>query len=292
MIYVVLDGRLGNNLFQIAAARSLSENVTLCFKDALQIKHFENYKNTLYKDYPVVDFIPKCKRYTDPFYNHQPIPYVEGEDLIIEGSFQSYKYFNEQIVRGLFPIDLQTKQIIDERYRELLQRPITCIHVRRGDYLQYPHRHPFCGKNYYMNAINYIGKEERFIVCSDDIAWCKRIFKGNNFFFVENSTPLIDFYIQTQCSSNIISNSSFSWWGAWLNPNPQKKVIAPSMWYGIDLKNLNTNDLLPSSYVILENRYSLLQYLHAICLSFKTYIANKIPVVRKIANKCIHRKDL
>jgi len=83
-------------------------------------------------------------------------------------------------------------------------------------------------------------------VFSDDIAWCKQNFKGDNIEFSERS-PVEDLNLQLACEHNIIANSSMSWWGAFLNKNPSKIVIAPNKWFG-PAQPHNTKDLLPSEW--------------------------------------------
>jgi hypothetical protein len=77
-----------------------------------------------------------------------------------------------------------------------------------------------------------VGNNGLFIVCSDDMAWCKDNFKGANFVFIEGEMDIIDLLIMSKCKNQIIANSSFSWWSAWLNTNKSKKVIAPAQWFG------------------------------------------------------------
>ena len=287
MIYIPLRGRLGNNMFQIATAANLSNEYTLCITHPSQIQYVESYKNTFFKNIPIIESVPdNVKRYEEPFFHFSEIPYVNGDDIIIDGYFQSYKYFNQELIQRMFSIDIITKQEIFKRYGEILKSgETTSINVRRGDYLQQPHRHPFCGKNYFLDAINILGNKQNYIVSSDDINWCKKAFIGTNFHFVENATPMIDLFIQTVCTNNIISNSSFSWWGAYLNPNPTKKVIVPKRWFGMDCKDLNIKDLFPPDYIILNNNYELNIYLKALYLYYKKKLGQSFPVYYSIKNK-------
>jgi hypothetical protein len=104
--------------------------------------------------------------------------------------------------------------------------------------------------DYYRNAIAEFSDDTRFLVFSDDIQWCKENFKGDNFHFIEGEKDYVDLYLMSLCNNNIIANSSFSWWGAWLNNTPNKKVIAPKQWFG-KAKQLNTKDLIPETWIIL-----------------------------------------
>jgi hypothetical protein len=277
MIYVLLDGRLGNHLFQMATAFSMTQNVTLSFKSATSQVYFASSRaSILYSRFPVVDCAPPHVRvYREPSFNYVPIPYCEGEDLVLDGCFQSERYLNRAAVLQLFAVPQNIKTEIFQKHGAWLNRTgVTGMHVRRGDYLQSPHRHPFVGQRYYFDAIERIGPNKPFIVCSDDIAWCKKTFQRDNFYFVENSDPVTDLYIQSLCQNNIMSNSTFSWWGAWLNPNPCKIVVAPSMWFGIAARQYDCSDLYPKSYLRVRNRYAVSQYVFARYLMLRTAIGN------------------
>jgi hypothetical protein len=87
---------------------------------------------------------------------------------------------------------------------------------------------------------------------TDDIEWAKSTFSGNdNFFISESKNQFIDMCTMTLCNHNIIANSTFSWWGAWLNQNINKKVIVPHKWFGKPLAHLNTYDLIPANWIRL-----------------------------------------
>lgn len=110
------------------------------------------------------------------------------------------------------------------------------IHVRRGDYVGNPfyvdlghHKHEDMSDNYYVRAMAMF-PNKKFVVFSDDIEWCKNnpIFKDCEF---QHGTEVEDMNAMANCEHNIIANSSFSWWGAWLNPNPNKIVVAPARWF-------------------------------------------------------------
>jgi len=105
------------------------------------------------------------------------------------------------------------------------------IHVRRGDYVNNPFYVDLTQTTYYQDAMDRFSGV-KFLVFSDDINWCKAqaMFSRDNVEF-SNKTELEDFNLMTRCKHQIIANSSFSWWAAYLNPNPNKKVIAPKAWY-------------------------------------------------------------
>ena len=93
----------------------------------------------------------------------------------------------------------------------------------------------------------------KFLIFSDDILWCKKHFIGNQYEFSEGNSPSIDLAIMARCSNNIIANSSFSWWGAYLNMQRGCKVIAPATWFGSKLSPThNTCDLLPPKWIKID----------------------------------------
>lgn len=264
MIYVVFCDRLGNNLFQLGAALSLSSEVTICVPLDDEYQATLKFRDTFYKGLSVLNYVPDgIPIYEEPFYHYNEIPYLNGTDLVIKGYFQSYKYLNRERVLKQFVVDKITREFIHLTYPEIINEDFTSIHVRRGDYLKVLHKHPFCGIKYYLKAIDLIGKNKNFIVVSDDISWCKNNIKLKNIIYVENTSPIIDLYIQSFCNNNIISNSSFSWWGAYLNDNNSKKVIMPSLWFGYRFKD-HVRDLILPSYIVIKNRYSFILFLKSL----------------------------
>lgn len=122
--------------------------------------------------------------------------------------------------------------------------------------------HPFVGEKYFEDCITKLSDCNDFIVCSDDIPWCKKFFTerrfhSKRFLFVEGESVLNQLYIHTLCKNNIISNSSFSWWGAWLNPNPNKRVLAPSLWLGFAYDYRDGGGLYFKNVEVIKNHYTI-----------------------------------
>ncbi len=178
-----------------------------------------------------------------------------------EGYWQSEKYFMEceQEIRNDFKICIESDEYYTELHRQAEKTESVSVHFRRGDYInnsstnQY---HGTCSLDYYKNAMNYIkvrlGSEITFFMISDDIAWVKSEFESNKgIIFVENDQGLDveDMLLMTRCKHNIIANSSFSWWGAWLNENENKVVIAPKIWFRNEEVQKQTLDLIPEKWV-------------------------------------------
>jgi len=261
MIYCNLKGGLGNMLFQIAATKSLSiDNGVDCSFPNLQ--HHLNYLNNDMSynpklkysfDYNIIfnnlkSINPKTNKTINfPFHYHNV--QLPNEDIMINGFFQSEKYFlhNRKSILEFFNFDEIDKKVRD-KYKPLLEGKLTSIHVRRGDYVKHPNHHPVQTIEYYNKSVEMVGKDTTIVVFSDDIEWCKKNFNTDNIIYIEDEKDYIELYLMSLCDNNIISNSSFSWWGAWLNTNEDKKVIAPNKWFGNAI-NENTNDIIPKSWV-------------------------------------------
>lgn len=255
-ISAILMGGLGNYMFQIAVAYAYAKRYEMsvgfnCAESSGPHKHITEYDNNVLKKvdlYHVRDY--KAIQHNETSFNYQPIPKYDN-NVLLYGYFQSEKYFKdyENDIRELFmSYDIELSNEINN----ILTNHNTCsIHVRRGDYLKYPDHHPTQTVEYYTNAIHLINEDAVFLVFSDDIGWCKEHFKSipRNFKFIEGYKDYEDLYIMSKCNDNIIANSTFSWWGAWLNNNQNKKVIAPKKWFGPLMKNNNTDDLYCEGWI-------------------------------------------
>lgn len=229
--------RLGNQLFQLSTAISLAEDNmdTVAFPEWKYSQHFKHDFS------PAVDEIEFT--HTQNGFHYTPIKY--HQNMAIDGYFQSEKYFvnNKSIIKKTF----EFKSIL-----KLDEQDVCGVHVRRGDYLNYPNHHPTKDiSNYYGEAMDVISKmlgtKPKFLIFSDDIEWCKKEF-GDECLYSENRTEIEDIQLMTQCKYMIIANSSYSWWGAWLG-NPEI-VIAPRDWFGDAYAFWNTSDLIPSRWIL------------------------------------------
>jgi len=261
MIYCNLKGGLGNMLFQIAATKSLSiDNGVDCSFPNLQ--HHLNYLNNDMSynpklkysfDYNIIfnnlkSINPKTNKTINfPFHYHNA--QLPNEDIMINGFFQSEKYFlhNRKSILEFFNFNEIDKKVRD-KYKSLLEGKLTSIHVRRGDYVTHPNHHPVQTIEYYNKSVEIIDNDNTIVVFSDDIEWCKKNFDIDNIIYIENEKDYIEMYLMSLCDNNIISNSSFSWWGAWLNTNENKTVIAPNKWFGSAI-NENTDDIIPKGWI-------------------------------------------
>lgn len=241
MVTTKLIGRLGNQAFQIAAC------IGYALKHGMDYSipsHTENPKvwpaYFKYHDFPNGNYT--LPNYNEPCHEYREIPY--RQDICLSGYFQSEKYFEhckEEIV-DLFAMS------------RIKLKGTTAIHVRRGDYVQLQNKHPLLGPSYYSGAIKHIYENggTQFLVFSDDVNYCKEVFKNEDSIlkidFCEEQNPLKALDIMQACENQIIANSSFSWWGAYLNRNPEKIVIAPATWFGPGNAHLNTKDLIPAQW--------------------------------------------
>jgi len=253
MIGCNLKGGLANMMFQIAAIEytamkynhaatypNINKNLTdisIAYKNDNSSYYKQIFKNfhwqhNLFTHSQVLSFPFEYKEITQPI-----------DNTLYDGFFQSEKYFNKdtEFVHQLFgPTDFIKNKLLD---REYFKQYNTCsIHIRRNDYLLYPDIHNIQLINYYKQAMNIIDAE-KYIIFSDDINWCKSQFIGDKFIFIENNPDYIDLFLMSSCDHNIIANSSFSWWGAYLNENVNKKIVAPIKWFANN--NYNSIDIIP-----------------------------------------------
>lgn len=255
-------GRLGNQMFQLAAAIGIANErgfgvgipIENCTREIgsgpIDIKTGlpTNVKCDLLDCFnipskyliPFSELNPQYIYYEGDFkFNPQVLSLSPNTDL--SGYFQNERYFKkyrEEILETFtfkekYPDEART--FLFEKVHPLLNGTldIVSIHVRRGDYTLYPDHHPVCSDAYYQSAIGkFDAKNSVFLVFSDDIEWCKKKFAEDNFIFSDTDNPYLDLSIMSLCDHHIIANSSFSWWGAWLNTSENKRVIAPSEWFG------------------------------------------------------------
>ena len=245
MISAFLQGGLGNMLFQIATVASIAkDNNDECVFD---FHHHSNMKRLQSRDANVYksNIFSKLKDgvlenpsvYLERVHSYVPIQY--RNNLYINGYFQTEKYFkhNRDYILELF----------DYGFKDDFLKEYTSIHIRRGDFKKLQHVHPLMPREYYDTAIDMIGGD-KFVIFSDDIPWCKEEFRGNKFTFYQ-AEDQDEIYAMSKCKNNITANSSFSWWGAWLNENKDKRVICPSKWFN---NSIDTKDMPCEGWEIIK----------------------------------------
>lgn len=237
-------GRLGNFLYQVAACAAHA------WRNGVE---FGIPESPFYKDnFPKLPKIPDNYRvtnfYNEPSAGYTPIPFEDGQCLV--GYFQSYKFYDDYLeqIRDLF--DMPQRRIINH----------CSIHVRRGDYLDYPDKHNTPGRAYLEPAMKYMAEKgyTRFLVYGDDKKWNQENLNSElypDYYFNHslNEDPCDDMRYMSECDHNIICSSTFSIWAAELNRNPDKIIVTPHEddYYGPSHKSQDVKDLLrPEWYKI------------------------------------------
>lgn len=278
-------GGLGNQMFQYAFYLSLLEKG---FDAKIDITQLRNYKlHNGYELENIFNINPQIATYDEvkklsrnrknemisklcrKFLPEKSFEYLEKSysiydegvyntigDTYYQGYWHNEKYFNG--IKNIVIKNFTLKHEFENRNLEILQeienRNSVSIHVRRGDYVNHPYLSNICNDEYYSNAISKIQSiinKPIFYIFSDDIEYCKVLFQSLNAIYINHNNEKnshYDMFLMSKCKHNIIANSSFSWWGAWLNCNPNKIVIGPSKWNFRDKKF----DILPEKWLKIE----------------------------------------
>jgi hypothetical protein len=291
MIIVKLNGGLGNQLFQYAAARTLSilHQAALKLDTTIfgehKLRQYELSPFLIQEAFATPEEIARLRRARrnrvarlagnlvqglTPYYR-RPVfaeahlgPYDANilktpRDVYLDGYWQSEKYFARcanilrKELRVRFEQDPQSREVA----ARILHTQSVSIHVRRADYVANAatyQTHGTCSRDYYNQCVSLIAKrvnDPHFFVFGDDFAWAKENLQFNHpTTFVSHNAAARDFEdlrLMSMCRHNITANSSFSWWGAWLNSNPDKIVLAPLRW--LNDPRYDTRDLLPESWI-------------------------------------------
>jgi len=193
----------------------------------------------------------------EPHFLYWPGIKKVARDCYLVGYWQSEKYFQDaaSVIRADFTFKSPLANRNAELAEQIGQANAVSLHVRRGDYAKNPKTnatHGLCSLDYYQAAIQYVTdrvEQPYFFIFSDDIAWVKDNLKmdfpcqyvDHN----QGAESYNDMRLMSLCQHHIIANSSFSWWGAWLNPRPEKIVVAPQRWFA---NGIGTNDLIPDAW--------------------------------------------
>lgn len=244
-------GRLGNQFFQIAATLGIAQKngaeARFCywpFAKYLNIPsyffHLPNVKTTLIGDEEKGYKNIKLNGHTELF-----------------GFYQTEKYFKEieATVREYFTLKGDYAKEL-KAYIQSFNKTVVSLHVRRGDFLKW--KLQLLDMAYYEKAISYFPADCIFLIFSDDINWCKTQFKGERFVFKEKDnrsfstglSDLLDMYLMSFCHHHITANSTFSWWGAWLNERKNKTVVCHKHW--LDKTEGYNKDVVPESWISIS----------------------------------------
>jgi len=206
----------------------------------------------------------KPEIYEKQFFSFDPAVLKASANAYLTGYWQSPLYFDS--IRSVLLKDFEfIENPIKKDYpfiEEIQQQNSVSIHIRRGDYVSNPEYlkiHGLCSIAYYQSAIEYICRKvanPAFYIFSDDMDWAKENLQIKNSCIYVTGTPEgkdhFEMHLMSLCKHNIIANSSFSWWGAWLNKNIEKIVIAPKQWMADPA--IDTKDLMPANWIRV-NRY-------------------------------------
>jgi hypothetical protein len=218
-------GRFGNQLFQIAATIGIARRngCSFVFPPWPYARHFEF-------PIPQIRWVRQFERRIPRTFGYEEIVIDRATELF--GFFQSERYFAHcaDEVRHYFTPHHALSELLEKGFGDLLAAKTCSVHVRRTDYVGNPIWPDLAADGYYERAMSQFDSDTTFVIFSDDIEWCKARFSSRSLFFVEALSAVEDLFLMARCWGHIIANSTFSWWGAWLDPNPDKKVIAPARW--------------------------------------------------------------
>lgn len=286
MVITRLIGGLGNQMFQYAAGKRLSCALNAELKLDTSLFETTKYRvqrqyaldvfsidEAIASPGEVRSYLPRngiwrrllgAERmdrtyYKERYFHFDPAVLCLTGEVFLEGYWQSERYFSD--VAGTIREAFQLKTPLEGRNKELAEHiaavEAVSLHVRRGDYVADEtthHRYGVCGIDYYQRAISHIAEHvERpeLFIFSDDPEWARSNLKFSHpMTFIDHNPPAQgyeDMRLMSLCRHHIIANSSFSWWGAWLNSRPDKIVIAPRNWF--DHYDVDTSDLYPQGWL-------------------------------------------
>ena len=284
MIIAKITSGLGNQLFQYALAKQLSIlNKTELYLDlrfyksdysretnrTFKLDNFNiilkpinkpiEYISKATKLFPNRSFKPFFQLVKEPHYHFdKEVLNVKSDWITTEGYWHSEKYFIdiENIIRDELKFKNDPTKCFEQFRNKIIDsnNPIS-IHIRRGDYVNHPifsNTFGFLGLDYYNTAIEILKTKTidfQFFIFTDDVDWVRDNLKlTHEHTFVINTSEIDDLHLMSLCKHHIIANSSFSWWGAWLNSNSEKIVIGPQKWFN-NQPDWNTKDLLPNKWI-------------------------------------------
>lgn len=238
------------------------KNITASFKEIDQLKF--KHEGTLERLTRKLQHKPRplaSSYYKESSMEFDPNVFNQNGDIYFDGYWQSERYFHNY--RNELLDQFTLKSSIQEKTKKYLEIIFSCssisLHIRRGDYITNKTTnsiHGACDISYYRKAMSRVMmdiKQPNFFIFSDDLTWAKDNLSINEpatFIELDNEFSDCDeIFLMSQCKHNIIANSSFSWWGAWLNQNPEKTVIAPQHWFRDN--TLQTNNMIPVTWIRL-----------------------------------------
>jgi len=234
-----LMGGLGNQMFQIAhtICQGWENNVETKFRPLsftpMQANQPTKYLDNVFKHVKFTNNISNVKQISSGW-SYSPINPPKNISVEFFGYFQSNKNFlgyDEKIIE-LFRPSIEFINKIKIKYPEITNKKTVSLHIRRGDYLTVSNVLPVIDKSYIDECIKQNGDYDILFIFSDDKEWVKENLSYPNQIIVSGIEDYEELWLISLCENNIMSNSSFSWWGSFLNENKNKKVFVPSIWFG------------------------------------------------------------
>lgn len=254
MITCELAGRLGNNLFQIANVISLANKLSTDF--ILPNFSMAGHRGRIPVDLNMFGYKFERGEYVTPIeYVEERYEYTKVtpvNNLKLKGFYQSWRYFEDVRTQVLSKYFIPSEEVLKNLNKYNLSNSSLGISVRRGDYLMLQNNHCILGVDYYQKAFDdhFKNKVDQIFVFSDDLPWCRQIF-GPTATYVEDTVGT-QLFLMSKMKNLILSNSTFAWWGGYLNQN-EGTIIAPDPWYGPDYKDKGTDGIYYSNWIKLNH---------------------------------------
>ena len=274
------NGRLGNQMFQYAGLRGIAakRGYDWCippenYQHRNNYGLFETFEMTNVKE-SNIGFVSGSVVQENDFCFTQDFFDACPDEVSLDGYFQTEKYFNHIRDEILEDFTFRSEYLKPcKEYIDSLDQPPIFLHVRQSDNIGREEYHPILPISYFEDALSNWSDDTPCFVFTDDLEWCKSqdYFKQDRFLFNENAErysyqtvdgtgqmqntllPQTDLCLMSLCSGGIVANSSFSWWGAWLQNN-RGKIVAPNpkKWFGTAQSHLDTSDIVPDNWIIQD----------------------------------------
>jgi hypothetical protein len=234
-----LMGGLGNQMFQMShtISQSWKHNTDCVFLKKSETpgngKQPHNYINNIYKNLKFSDEDKFDLMLRENHFNDAKINIIPNKSIKFWGYFQSSKNFlgYDEKIKSIFEPDLDFIKKIKNKYPQLNGKT-TSLHIRRGDYLTITNVLPIIDKTYFDFSLKEIGDVGQIFIFTNDKEWVENNMSYKNSIIVSDLEDYEELWMMSLCNNNILSNSSFSWWAAFLNNNKDKKIMVPSVWFG------------------------------------------------------------
>jgi hypothetical protein len=280
MITCTFFGGLGNNLFQLATVYNLHKkygfelripssvdrgNIQI-YNQSTQLELNDLFDNDFYYD-DSIPFFLKTYVHSDYFlhttdYSFKEIPIQDNCNY--RGYFQSPLYFSDIDIKSEFKLNVKKIDLIKEKYQYYFNKKNISLHYRLGGdrvTSSMQHFHKNVSVEFYLNALSKLSEynqdEYNILVFSDNIPLAEKNLSSLNypFIFIDNKNDnIMDFIMMSLCNINIVGNSTFSWWSAFLNQNQNNKVIVTeNEWFGPGYKHFNLKDTFPKEWIRIKS---------------------------------------